>query len=228
MTLSDTLAALEDAGTAQNRKIYARHGAQDPMFGVSYANQKALAKRIKRDHDLALGLWASGNHDARILATFVADPSMADDALLETWAADLDSYVITDAFSGFAAKTPQAGAAMDRWIDADHEFVEQAGWNVLASIAMRPGGPDDGFFAPYLARIERDIHGAKNRVRHSMNQALIAIGTRSDGLEAHTMAIADRIGTVEVDHGQTGCKTPEAAPYIAKARAHRRKKEARG
>ena len=75
MTRDEVLAELESLGTEQNRKIYARHGATGAMYGVSYANLYKLQKRIKTDHALADQLWATGNHDARILATLVADPA---------------------------------------------------------------------------------------------------------------------------------------------------------
>ncbi|HBY07660.1 MAG TPA: DNA alkylation repair protein, partial [Chloroflexi bacterium] len=72
MNFDETMQALETMGTAQNRKIYARHGVGENMFGVSVANLKTLKKQIKKDHTLALQLWSSGNHDARYLATMIA------------------------------------------------------------------------------------------------------------------------------------------------------------
>lgn len=83
--------------------------------------------------------------------------------------------------------------------------------------------PDD-FFEPYLEIIARDIHTRQNRVRYSMNTALIGIGTRSDALEKKAIAIAEQIGPVDVDHGETGCKTPDAASYIRKTRERQRAK----
>lgn len=84
MTLPQALQQLEAAGSAQTRKTYSRHGIGPKMFGVSYAVLGQLTRQIKRDHALALGLWASGNHDARVLATMIADPLQADAALLDT------------------------------------------------------------------------------------------------------------------------------------------------
>lgn len=75
---------------------------------------------------------------------------------------------------------------------------------------------------PYLETIERDIHQRANRVREAMNSALIAIGMRSPALEEQALAIAAAIGKVHVDHGDTGCKTPDAAAYIHKARARQK------
>ena len=222
MTYDETMAELEALGTAQNRKVYPRHGVKEPMFGVSYANLGKLKKMIKTDHELAVQLWGTGNHDARVLATMVADPRKATPTMLESWVRVADNYILTDAVSGFAGKTSHAGHMMRSWIDADAEFVEAAGWNLVGGSAMYAKGLPDDTFQPYIERIERDIHNAKNRVRYAMNNALIAIGTRSDTLEERAFEAAKRIGRVEVDHGETGCKTPDAAPYIRKARAHQR------
>ena len=224
MNLQQAMQQLEELGTAQNRKIYARHGVGDAMFGVSFANQNKLAKTIKRNHDLALELWATSNHDARILATMVADPGQADDALLEAWANDLDSYVITDAFSGFVGKTALAQPKAEAWTGSHGEWPGRAGWHLVAHLAMKDQDLPDGYFAAHLQTIEGEIHSRKNRVRDAMNNALISIGIRNDALEQLALAAAARIGKVEVDHGQTGCKTPDAADYIRRTLARRQQK----
>ncbi len=222
-TPAAVLTELERMGTAQNRKIYRRHGVKGDLFGVSYANLKTLRKRIRSDHALAQALWASGNHDARVLATMIADPRQADAALIDAWAADLDNYVITDAFSGFVGRTALARDRMHTWIDTDHEWIASCGWNLLAGLALRDTTADDAFFLPFLDRIERDVHTARNRVRYAMNNALIAIGIRNDALEQTATEAARRIGTVTVDHGETGCKTPDAVAYIRRVRAHKKR-----
>lgn len=225
MTLQDTLSALEDYGTEQNQTVYARHGVTGACYGVSVANQNALKKRIKRDHDLALQLWATGNHDARVLATMIADPKQADDDLLEAWAADLDNYVLTDALTGYVTQTALFQEKMQAWMASDDEWKGRAGWSLLAHLAIRDKDLPDAFFEPYLPVIERDIHAAKNKTKDAMNNALIAIGVRSQALETQAIAAAERIGTVEVDHGETSCKTPAAVPYMQKTRARKKAKK---
>ena len=216
----DELRAL---GTEQNRKTYRRHGITAEIYGVSYANLNALKQRIKVDHDLARALWASGVHDARILATMVADPKRADAALLDDWARDLGDHVEADALSGFVARTGLARAKAEEWIESDDEWRGTAGWSLLGQLALHDRSLPDDYFAPYLARIERDLRGSKNRVRYAMNNVLIAIGMRGGDLERRAMAAAARIGPVEVDHGQTNCKTPDAAISIQKARARKKR-----
>ena len=222
MTAKAILSELEALGSAQTRKIYKRHGVGDNQYGVSYANLKTLKKKIKVDHDAARQLWSTGNHDARILATMIADPKQADESLLDAWADDLSNYVTTDAFSGFASKTAFVQQKMEQWTGSDDEWKGQTGWSLLAYLAMNDASVPDDFFDPYLAIIAQDIYHRKNRVRYSMNSALIAIGARSDALEQKALAVAEQVGTVDIDHGETGCKTPDAASYIRKSRKRMR------
>ena len=222
MTKQEAFNELKSLGTAQNRKIYRRHGVGDELYGVSYANLEKLRKRVKVNHKLATSLWATGNHDARIFATMVADPSQLDSRLLDTWARDLDNYVVTDAFAGLVAKSDHARHKMEKWSKSKQEWVGRTGWLVLANLAMRDQELDDTYFGPYLKRIEHDIHTSKNRVRDAMNSALIAIGMRNGKLEIKAVATAKRIGKIDVDHGETGCKTPDAVEYIRKGAAHKK------
>lgn len=226
MSARSVLGELKALGTAQNRKVYARHGVGSKMFGVSYANLGKLKKKIKTDHDLAVSLWASGNHDARVLATMIADPTATTSKTLDEWAGDLDNYVITEAVAGLASKTPHATAKMKKWLRSRDEWVGSAGWSIVAHAALRDASLDEAFLAECLATIESKIHRSKNRMRHSMNGALIAIGMRSAALEKKAVAAAKRIGQVDVDHGETGCKTPDAVSYIKKARARGTKRGA--
>jgi 3-methyladenine DNA glycosylase AlkD len=216
MTGDQVLARLESLGTEQNRTVYARHGVRKRMYGVSYVDLRALAKKIGRDHPLALELWSSGNHDACVLATMIAEPNRISRDQAERWAAGLDSYVVTDALTGVIAASPAARALAEKWVDRDDEWTASCAWGVLAHLALEDRTLPDTWFEPWIARIENDIHEAKNRVRSAMNGALIAIGGRSPGLRELAIATAGRIGKVDVDHGETGCKTPDAAGYIRK------------
>ena len=224
MELGEAMRALQRWGTAQNRKVYARHGVSGEQFGVSYANLYAIAKKIKKDEPLAERLWATCNHDARILAMMVADPGAVSVRQLNGWLKDLDNNPVTGAFSDFVSKTPYARRKSDEWRGKKGEWVGRVGWNILASIAMNDADLPDAYFEKQLATIEQEIHTRKNRVRDAMNSALIAIGIRNTTLEKQALTAARRIGKVKVDHGETGCVTPDAAAYIKKTLAHRAKR----
>ncbi len=222
MTLDDVLAQLEKAGSAATRKTYARHGIMSPMFGVSYAVLGKLVKAIKVDQALAEGLWATGNHDARILATMIADPKKIGRKQLDAWAKVADNYVLSDAIGRLVAKTPAARATAEAWAKSDGEHIGQCGWTVLAVLAGGGEAISEADCLTLLGRIEREIKTAKNRVRHSMNSALIAIGGRSVKLRTAALAAHQRIGKIEVDHGDTACVTPNADAYIAKIWARKK------
>ena len=223
LTDSQVMEELKALGSEQTRKTYGRHGVSGEAFGVKYGDLGKLTKKIKTDHALAKQLWATGNHDARILATMVADPQQADDALIDAWTGDLPNYVVADALASYVAKTPLARAKMEAWTRSADEWIGTAGWGLLSHLALNDLSLPDAYFEPYLETIERDIHASKNRVRYAMNNAVIAIGLRSPQLEEKAIAAAERIGKVEVDHGQTGCKTPEAVSYIQKSKARLRR-----
>ncbi len=227
MTLQEAMKQLESVGTAQNRKVWSRHGVKEEMFGVSYANLYKFQKQIKVDHELAGLLWKTGNHDARVLATLVADPKAMTDKQAEEWAKDLSNYVIVEMFSKLLIKSPVARKKAEKWHKSKDEWLAGAGWSLIAWLAMEDRELPDEFFDPYLKLIETGIHKQKNRVRHEMNGALIAIGLRSRALEKRAVEIAKKIGKVVVDHGVTSCKTPDAIEYIKKTKAYREKKSAK-
>jgi 3-methyladenine DNA glycosylase AlkD len=227
MTLADAMRELEAAGTEQNRRIYRRHGMPEPVLGVSWAKLGEMKKRIKVDHELALGLWESGVADARNLAVMVADPAAMDAKALGSWASAVRGRILSGSVGCLAAATPHASRLRDAWIRSAGEGVAATGWCVLVHQALREDGAPDATFEPFLASIEKGVHDAKNRVREAMLNALISIGSRSDALEKNVLAACRRIGPIEVDHGETGCKTPDPLTYLPKARAHRRAKEAK-
>lgn len=223
MRFQDVMAELEAAGSAQTRKTYARHGVPEPMFGVSFAKLGELKKRIKKDQALAEALWATGNADARTLAAMVADPAMPA-ATIEAWVQSVRHHTLAGYVADLAARSAGATERLNAWIDAPSEMVARAGWSLAATLALNDAQLPDAVFEDLLARIERDIQKAPNRAKEGMHNALLAIGARSDRLEQLAIAAARRIGHVEIDHGDTACKTPDAEPYILKARAHRRAK----
>jgi len=224
MTYRETMQELEKHGTAQNVKVYKRHGAGENLFGVSFANLEKLRKRIKVDHDLALDLWQSGNADARSLAVMIADPLKMTKRDLELWVGDTRYYMLIDLIVCYlAGKSLHARTLMESWTLSNNEWFGQAGWDLLGMIAMQESALNDRYFDKYLSMIESEIHHARNRTRHAMNSALIAIGIRNGALEKKAIAAAKRIGKVEVDHGETGCKTPDAVQYILKAASRKKK-----
>jgi 3-methyladenine DNA glycosylase AlkD len=225
MEVAAALRLLESKSKPATAKIYQRHGVCDRVLGVNYEDLGALTQKIGVDHGLALALFDSGVHEARVLATRVADPEQSSSRQIGQWLAQAKDYLLVDAVSALAAKTPLAlGFARDL-VKSKHEWTAAAGWNIFASAALE-GRLEESEAKRLVATIRRDIHRQPNRVRHAMNGALIAIGGSMPALTELALVAAHAIGKVEVDHGQTGCVTPPAAPYIDKMVARRNKSTA--
>ena len=223
MTKDEAIKQLRANGTAQNRKICRRHGVRGDLFGVSYAVLTKMKRKIKIDQPLAEQLWSTGNQDARTLATLIADPATIGVRTLNAWAKELDNRHLAGALSNVAADAPSAGKQVEKWTAARNGLVGCAGWHTLASVARQDNGLSDAYFEDYLGIIEATIHAAKNWMKYAMNNAVISIGGRNSRLQRKAIAAAKRIGKVEVDHGETVCKTPDAVSYIKKTVAHKKK-----
>jgi len=194
------------------------------MYGVKFGDMAKLVREIKQDHALALELWDSGNHDARVLATMIADPDQLTAKTFTAWIKEVDNHVTSYQVAGIAAKSAAGRKLMTKWMAARGEWPSATGWGILAQVASEPDAVSIADARKYLATIEKQIHDSKNRVKYSMNTAMIALGAYVPKLEDDAVRIAERIGQVEVDHGLTACKTPLAEPYIRKAAAHHKAK----
>lgn len=226
MTFEDVMLQLEEMGTAQNRKIYQRHGACAPLFGVSYANLGVLKKKIKGDQELAIQLWESGNMDAMSLAMMVIDGAALSPERVEQWISPLPAYyMLSDALVNNVVVHHDARKRMTRWTQTKQEATKRAGYSLLVHFARAEKGLPQLQFTRYITRIEEEIHAAPNRAKQMMNIALLNLGLRDDDLRSLALAAAQRIGKVDVDHGDTSCKTYDVYTmlrddnYVAKARA---------
>ncbi len=147
MTLSQTMTALEKAGSAQTRKTWARHGVEEPMYGVSFAALKTLRKRIDVDHELALELWETGNFDARNLAVKIVDPALMSPRDLDRWAKEpsgnCTSYVAYLAAEGpHAAEQGRCVAGREgRGPDAPPGGRSSARWRCATRRPLMRGSP---------------------------------------------------------------------------------------
>jgi len=192
------LAELAARGSETNRAGMARYGIKvDDAWGVTVTELRRMAKRIGRHHELALDLWQSGNHEARLLAAFVDEPARVDDEQMERWAAAFDSWdlcdeVTTDLFD----QTPFAWAKAASWAGRPEEFVKRGGFALMAGLAVHDKKAGDEAFMGLLALVEREAFDERNFVKKAVNWALRNIGKRNPALNAAAVACAQRIRAV--------------------------------
>ena len=182
---------------------------------------ESLGAALQGHHELALALWDTGNFDARNLAVKVADPARMSPSDLDRWAGGASSALMCGSYvAHLAAEGPHARSRSDAWLAARDEPRRYAGWLLVGALAMRDEDTPDAWFAQRLTEIEKSIQAAPNAQRLAMLHALIAIGCRSASLRKSVAAAAKRIGKVEIDHGDTSCKTPEPASTLEKTWAY--------
>lgn len=122
--------------------------------------------------------------------------------------------------AALAAESPHGPAKAKEWLASPEESLRSAAWTLAGFLSNLDESTPDSWFLDRLSHIEKHIHAAPNAERAAMNMAVITIGGRNPALRKAATAAARRIGKVEVDHGDTACKTPDAIPYIDKMWAH--------
>ncbi len=219
MTAAEVLKELEALGDPNTKKTLMKHGAKEPFFGVKVADLKKILKKTKKDHELSLELYKSGNSDAMYLAGLMADEKQITEAQLDEWVSQAYWHYLSEyAVPWVAAETDFGFTLGLKWIESLEEGTAAAGWSTLASYASvnEDNDLDISAYSALLDRVETDIHHAQNRVRYTMNGFVIAVGAYIPELTDKAIAVAAQIGKVEVDVGGTACKVPLATTYIQK------------
>ncbi len=223
-TVKSILAELKAHGSESTRRIYVRHGLPaDRVFGVSVANLKIVAKRIKGDQKLAADLYDTGNVDAMYLAGIMADGSKMTNKQLDGWAKAADGLPLIAEYAvpWVAVESGQARELAAKWIQSGHESMASCGWCTYSGIVATAADEDLDLaeIKGLLQRIAKEIHGSPNRVRSTMNGFVIAVGTFVKPLSSQAKATAAKIGKVSIDTGETDCKVRLATASIEKAEA---------
>jgi 3-methyladenine DNA glycosylase AlkD len=196
---ADILAELRSMGSEKNRTGMARYGIKvENAFGVSVYQLRKVAKRLGNDHALALALWATGNHEARLLACFVDDPTAVTERQLEAWARDFDSWDICDqATTSLFDLSAHAWGKAVQWAARDEEWVRRAGFTLMAGLAVHDKSATDQAFCKLLPVIARGAWDPRNFVKKAVNWALRQIGKRNPRLRRAAIAEARRIRRID-------------------------------
>ncbi len=223
-TVASIMADLKKKGTEKTRKIYARHGmATDSMSGVSVADLKLIAKKIKGEQALAGELYQTGNLDAMYLAGMVADGSLMTKTELNAWAEGAANLQMIAEYTvpWVTVENLHARDLALQWMKSKKERVACSGWCTYAGlVATQPDETLDlAEIEGLLHTVVRGIGSAPNRVRYTMNVFVIAVGSYVKPLLKQAKVAARQIGAISVDVGDTACKVPLATAYIEKIEA---------
>jgi len=195
MTADEIVAQLRAEANDHNRAGMARFGINtERALGIGVTQLRQMAKGIGKSHTLALELWDSGIHEARILASIVDEPDAVTEEQMEAWVAGFNSWDIVDQVCGnLFDKTRYAWDKAAEWTERPEEFVKRAGFSLIAYMAVHLKKTDDREFERFFPFIEREASDDRNFVKKAVNWALRQIGKRSDNLRPQAIACAERI-----------------------------------
>jgi 3-methyladenine DNA glycosylase AlkD len=209
------VAELRRLGSERNRAGMARYGIEvGRAFGVPVAELRRLARDHQRDHPLALALWRTGFHEARILACLVDDPAAVTEAQLERWVSGIDSWDLCDqAASNLFCRTSAAWPKAAEWAARHETWVRRAGLSLMVALAVHDKAAPDRDFLRLLPLVERAAFDERNFVKKAASWALRVIGKRSRPLHAAAVAAAGRIRQAAGERG--GDAGARAARWVA-------------
>jgi 3-methyladenine DNA glycosylase AlkD len=218
------LSELKKKGSEKTRAIYANHGLPaDRSYGVSVADMKTIAKSIKGQLDLACELYATGIVDAMYLAGIVADGKQMSAKQLEDWANGAAGMPMISEYTvpWVTVENVQGRELALKWMDSKVESVAAAGWSSYSGlVATKPDAELDlKEIEGLLNRVVKEIGAAKNRARYTMNLFVISVAGYVKPLSKQAKAIAQKLGNLSVDMGDTSCRVPVATEMIAKMEA---------
>jgi len=199
-TVAETLAWLERRGSKRNREGMARYGIHaEKAYGVSMATMLALRKKLGRNHALAVALFRTGWHEARILACFVDEPERVTAAQMDLWARAFDNWAICDSMCNrLFSRTPHAWRKVNEWARSDEEFVKRAAFALLVSLAVHDKAAPNAAFLKALPLVQRAASDPRNFVKKAVNWALRTVGKRNVVLNTAAVDVARRLaGSVE-------------------------------
>jgi 3-methyladenine DNA glycosylase AlkD len=203
MKINEILARLQSQTNPINVEGMARFGINtSSALGIPIKILRPLAAEIKktngRDHALALQLWDSGIHEARILASIIDDPKQVTESQMEFWAAEFNSWDLVDqTCSNLFDKTPFACSKALEWSNREPEFVRRAGFTMMACIASHLKTLPDSDFEPFFQAIIEQSCDERNFVKKAVNWALRGIGKRNPALRVRAVEVSNHLLTLD-------------------------------
>ena len=219
MTADEILEELRPLGKESYKRVLVKnHGVKEPCFGVAISELKKFQKRIKKDYQLALDLFDTGNYDAIYLAGLIADDARMTRQDLLHWVAKAYGGALTHTVASVAAGSPDGKEMALKWIESPKSLIGATGWATLSGIISITDDTELDLteIKSLLKRVQENIHQAPDVVRYQMNNFVICVACYVAPLTEFAKQVGGAIGRVEVDMGNNDCGVPFAPDYIKK------------
>ena len=199
MEYKEVIKKLKSLRNPKNIEGMARFGINSAnTLGVSMPVLRDMAKKIGKKHDLALKLWSSGIHEARILAALVDEPGKVTGDQMDSWTGDFDSWDVCDQVCmNLFDKTPFAQKKVFEYSSRKEEFVKRTSFALMASLAFHHKSMPDDDFKKFFPLIKKAATDERNFVRKAVNWGLRQIGKRNLALNNEAIKVAEEIQKID-------------------------------
>ncbi|MBF0466121.1 MAG: DNA alkylation repair protein [Nitrospirae bacterium] len=193
--ISEIILTLKSLSNPKNVEGMARYGINpENTLGITIPALKAIVREVGKSHGLALKLWDSLIHEARILAALIDIPRDVTEEQMERWVKDFDSWDVCDQVcSKLFVKTSFANAKARQWCKRDEEFVKRAGFVMITALTVYDKKADDNIFLDFFDLIKEASTDERNFVKKAVNWALRQIGKRNQTLRREAVRLAHEI-----------------------------------
>ncbi|MCX5777033.1 MAG: DNA alkylation repair protein [Candidatus Firestonebacteria bacterium] len=195
MTLKEVVSYFEENRNEGNLQGMVRFGINvSKTYGLSIPQLRALAKIIGTDHKLALALYNTGIHEAKVLASIIDDPFLVTEVQMENWVKEFNSWDVTDAATtNLFDRTPFAWKKAKEWTAREPEYEKRAGFTIMAGLAVHDLFSTDEKFETLYPFIIKGSTDERNFVRKAVNWALRNIGKRSFRLNKSAIKLSGEL-----------------------------------
>jgi len=195
MNVNEVIEKLKKKSNQKDKKGMVRFGIEtDKALGIRVWELRKMAKEIGKNHDLALDLWDTDIHEARMLATMIDNPKEVTEKQMNNWVIDFNSWDICDqACSNLFDKTTHLHKKILEWVEDDREFVRRAGFVLIATSAVHRKEWKDKDFERYFTLIEKYSDDNRNFVKKAINWVIRQMGKRNKTLNKKCIALAKNI-----------------------------------
>ena len=188
--------------------------SKDRYLGTGMTRVKDRAKKISKDHRLAMQCWRSDVYDAKMMACFIDEPKKISPEEADEVIHSIDIWGLGDQYvKSQVMKTPFRIEKAEQWANEKGEFVRRAGYQLVQMLAKEDKTLPDSWFESFLRHIE-NLQQEANFVKEMMAYAVMSIGSRNQNLHAKALKIALAAGGIKVDYGDTSCQSPNPLSFL--------------
>jgi 3-methyladenine DNA glycosylase AlkD len=198
MNSKEIISYLKKHSSKKDKDGMARFGINpEYAMGVRVPVLRSLARKIGKNHKLALELWKTKIHEVRILATMIDDPKLVTEKQMEEWVKGFNSWDLCDqCCSNLFCRLPISWKKVREWSNKKEEFVRRAGFSLIAYLACHDKKAKDKDFEKFFPLIKKYSIDERNFVRKAVNWALRQIGKRNAVLNKKAIKVAEEISKI--------------------------------